>query len=80
MSPLSKGGVVRGQGNGLGYPRTRRGASGGDGSPGSRCNEIGRAYGEPHNSICCLLLPRGGIPPAARRHDKTGTWTIPSGT
>jgi IS30 family transposase len=30
-------------------------------------HEIGRAYGKPHNSIRCLLLPRGGIPPAARR-------------
>ena len=47
---------------------------------GQSLHEIGRAYGKPHNSIRCLLLPRGGIPPAARRHDKTGTWTFPSGT
>ena len=34
---------------------------------GLSLHEIGRAYGKPHNSIRCLLLPRGGIPPAARR-------------
>jgi IS30 family transposase len=34
---------------------------------GQTLHEIGRAYGKPHNSIRCLLLPRGGIPPAARR-------------
>ncbi len=33
---------------------------------GQSLHEIGRAYGKPHNSIRCLLLPRGGIPPAAR--------------
>jgi transposase, IS30 family len=30
-------------------------------------HEIGRSFGKPHSSIRCLLLPRGGIPPAARR-------------
>ncbi|MGA9243254.1 MAG: helix-turn-helix domain-containing protein [Silvibacterium sp.] len=34
---------------------------------GESLHEIGRAYGKPHNCIRCLLLPRGGIPPAARR-------------
>ena len=34
---------------------------------GQSLHEIGRAFGKPHNSIRCLLLPRGGIPPAARR-------------
>src|SRR5579864_6460997 len=33
---------------------------------GETLHEIGRAYGKPHNSIRCLLLPRGGIPPATR--------------
>jgi hypothetical protein len=32
--------------------------------------EIGRAYGKPHPSIRCVLLPRGGIPPAARRRSR----------
>jgi hypothetical protein len=32
---------------------------------GQSLHEIGRAYGKPHSSIRCLLLPRGGIPPAA---------------
>jgi IS30 family transposase len=34
---------------------------------GQSLHEIGRAYGKPHSCIRCLLLPRGGIPPAARR-------------
>jgi IS30 family transposase len=34
---------------------------------GQSLHEIGRAFDKPHSSIQCLLLPRGGIPPAARR-------------
>ena len=34
---------------------------------GQSLHEIGRAYGKPHSCIRCLLLPRGGIPPATRR-------------
>ena len=37
---------------------------------GQTLHEIGRAYGKPHTSIRCLLLPRGGIPPAARRRSR----------
>jgi IS30 family transposase len=37
---------------------------------GQTLHEIGRAYGKPHSSIRCLLLPRGGIPPAARRRSR----------
>jgi IS30 family transposase len=33
---------------------------------GQSLHEIGRAFDKPHTSIRCLLLPRGGIPPAAR--------------
>src|SRR3984957_5825593 len=33
---------------------------------GETLHEIGRAFDRPHTSIRCLLLPRGGIPPAAR--------------
>ena len=33
---------------------------------GESLHEIGRAFDKPHSSIRCLLLPRGGIPPAAR--------------
>ena len=33
---------------------------------GQSLHEIGRAYRKPHSCIRCLLLPRGGIPPAAR--------------
>src|SRR5271156_7137246 len=34
---------------------------------GETLHEIGRAFDKPHTSIRCLLLPRGGIPPAIRR-------------
>ena len=34
---------------------------------GESLHEIGRACGKAHNCIRCVLLPRGGISPAARR-------------
>ena len=34
---------------------------------GQSLHEIGRTFGKPHSCIRSLLLPRGGIPPAARR-------------
>jgi len=37
---------------------------------GQSLHEIGRAFDKPHSSIRCLLLPRGGIPPAARRRSR----------
>ena len=37
---------------------------------GQSLHDIGRAYGEPHPSIRCVLLPRGGIAPAARRRSR----------
>jgi len=37
---------------------------------GQSLHEIGRAFGKPHSSIRCLLLPRGGIAPAARRRSR----------
>src|SRR5580704_13913140 len=37
---------------------------------GQSLHEIGGAFGKPHSSIRCLLLPRGGIPPAARRRSR----------
>jgi len=37
---------------------------------GQTQHEIGRAYGKPHPSIRCVLLPRGGIAPAARRRSR----------
>src|SRR6202045_421974 len=37
---------------------------------GQSLHEIGRAFNKPHSSIRCLLLPRGGIPPAARRRSR----------
>ncbi len=37
---------------------------------GQSLHEIGRAYGKPHPSIRCVLLPRGGIPPVARRRSR----------
>ena len=37
---------------------------------GQSLHEIGRAFDKPHTSIRCLLLPRGGIPPAALRRSR----------
>src|SRR5229473_1591887 len=37
---------------------------------GQSLHEIGRAFDKPHSSIRCLLLPHGGIPPAARRRSR----------
>jgi IS30 family transposase len=37
---------------------------------GQSLHEIGRVFDKPHSSIRCLLLPRGGIPPAARRRSR----------
>jgi IS30 family transposase len=37
---------------------------------GQSLHEIGRAFGKPHSSVRCLLLPRGGIPPATRRRSR----------
>jgi hypothetical protein len=37
---------------------------------GQSLHEIGHVYGKWHNSIRSVLLPRGGIPPAARRRSR----------
>jgi IS30 family transposase len=37
---------------------------------GQSLHDIGRAYGKPHPSIRGVLLPRGGIAPAARRRSR----------
>ena len=37
---------------------------------GQSMHEIGRAYGKPHPSIRCVLLPRGGIAPPTRRRSR----------
>src|SRR5262250_2607680 len=37
---------------------------------GQSLHEIGRAFDKPPSCIRCLLLPRGGIPPAARRRSR----------
>ena len=37
---------------------------------GQSLHGIGRAFDKPHSSIRCLLLPRGGIPPATRRRSR----------
>jgi IS30 family transposase len=37
---------------------------------GQSLHDIGRAYGKPHPSIRCVLLPGGGIAPAARRRSR----------
>ena len=37
---------------------------------GQTLHEIGRAFDKPHSCIRAVLLPRGGIPPAARRRSR----------
>ena len=37
---------------------------------GQTLHDIGRAYGKPHPTIRKVLLPRGGIPPVARRRSR----------
>ena len=37
---------------------------------GETLHEIGRIYGKCHNTIRAVLLPRGGIPPLARRRSR----------
>jgi len=37
---------------------------------GETLDEIGRAYGKCHDTIRAVLLPRGGIPPLARRRSR----------
>ena len=37
---------------------------------GQTLHEIGRVYGKPHPTIRGILLPRGGIPPIARRRSR----------
>jgi len=37
---------------------------------GQTLHEIGRVYGKCHNAIRAVLLPRGGIPPVARRRSR----------
>ena len=37
---------------------------------GESLHEIGRAFDKPHSCIRAVLLPRGGIPPVARRRSR----------
>jgi hypothetical protein len=37
---------------------------------GQTLHEIGRVFGKPHSCIRAVLLPRGGIPPVARRRSR----------
>jgi hypothetical protein len=37
---------------------------------GQTLHEIGRAFEKPHSCIRAVLLPRGGIPPFARRRSR----------
>jgi hypothetical protein len=39
---------------------------------GQTLNEMGRAFDKPHSCIRAVLLPRGGIPPVARRRSLLG--------
>ena len=43
---------------------------------GQTLHEIGRAYGKCHNTIRAVLLPRGGIPPLARRRSRLALTSV----
>ena len=47
---------------------------------GETLHEIGRVYGKFHNTIRAVLLPRGGIPPLARRRSRLALTFAERGT
>ena len=67
MKPLFKGGVYDTREDGWRFLRRSGPRCGAVGKRGSRCIEIGRAFGKPHTSIHCLLSHHGGIVPPVRR-------------
>src|ERR1700722_9059458 len=54
----------------FGFSAVEKSKIGSRGKAGQSLHEIGRAFNKPHSSIRCLLLPRGGIPPAVRRRSR----------
>jgi hypothetical protein len=43
---------------------------------GQTLHEIGRAFDKPHSCIRAVLLPRGGIPPIARRRSRSRSLSV----
>jgi hypothetical protein len=70
MSLLSKGGVSMKPGKRFGLSAIEKSDIWRRWKAGETLHEIGRAFDKPHTSIRCLLLPRGGIPPAVRRRSR----------
>ena len=46
---------------------------------GQSLHAIGRAFDKPHSCIRSVLLPRGGIPPAARRRSRLALYASGAG-
>jgi hypothetical protein len=70
MSLLPKGGVYMKPGKRFGLSAIEKSDIWRRRKAGETLHEIGRAFDKPHTSIRCLLLPRGGIPPAVRRRSR----------
>jgi hypothetical protein len=70
MSLLPKGGVYMKPGKRFGLSAIEKSDIWRRRKAGEKLHEIGRAFDKPHTSIRCLLLPRGGIPPAVRRRSR----------
>src|ERR1019366_2755301 len=70
ISLLSKGGVYMKPGKRFGLSAIEKSDIWRRWKAGETLHEIGRAFDKPHSSIRCLLLPRGGIPPAVRRRSR----------
>ena len=65
--PFSKGGVGMRPGKRFGLSAIDKGEVWNRWKAGQSLHEIGRAFGKEHSCIRSVLLPRGGIRPAARR-------------
>src|ERR1700729_3275991 len=67
---LCKGGVGMRRGMRFGLSAIEKRDVWGRWKAGQSLHEIGRAFDKPHSCIRSMLLPRGGIPPAARRRSR----------
>src|SRR6202790_1508013 len=70
VSLLCKGGVGMRPGQRFGLSEIEKRDVWSRWKAGQSLHEIGRAFDKPHSCIRSVLLPRGGIPPAARRRSR----------
>ena len=70
VSLLCKGGVGMRPGQRFGLSAIEKRDVWSRWKAGQSLHEIGRAFDKPHSCIRSVLLPRGGIPPPARRRSR----------